>query len=105
MSGHGRDHRALLPSVDRVLTTPAAVALIERHGRALVLDAVREALAKRRAAGEAASIADIVDTPIAGGVDFDNVGCGSGGNRQTARALVARSLVYIGMETIDRFGQ
>ncbi len=53
MSEPGRDRRAGLPSVDRVLTAPAAAALIERHGRALVLDAVRRALAEHRAADAA----------------------------------------------------
>jgi L-seryl-tRNA(Ser) seleniumtransferase len=37
-----------LPSVDRVLRSAAAAALIEEYGRALVLDAVRSALAARR---------------------------------------------------------
>jgi len=55
-----RDRRAGLPSVDRVLSAPETAALIERHGRALVLDAVRQAIAARRAAGASASIADIV---------------------------------------------
>ena len=50
-SDTGRDRRAGLPSVDRVLSAPGAAALIEHYGRALVLDAVREALAERRAAG------------------------------------------------------
>ncbi|HEX2152317.1 MAG TPA: L-seryl-tRNA(Sec) selenium transferase [Stellaceae bacterium] len=60
MSNPGRDRRAGLPAVDRVLTAPAAAALIEHHGRALVLEAVRKAIAERRAAGEPASIEDIV---------------------------------------------
>ena len=55
-----RDRRAGLPSVDRVLSAPETAALIERHGRALVLDAVRQAIAARRAAGASASIVDIV---------------------------------------------
>ncbi len=46
MNENGRDRRAGLPSVDRVLSAPGAAALIEHHGRALVLDAVREALAE-----------------------------------------------------------
>src|SRR3954454_7160224 len=60
MSDPARDRRAGLPSVDRVLSAPGAAALIEQHGRALVLDAVRQALAERRAAGMPASIAEIV---------------------------------------------
>jgi L-seryl-tRNA(Ser) seleniumtransferase len=53
-----RAGRAALPSVDRVLQ--AASHLIEEHGRTLVLDAVREALAAHRRAGEPAPVADIV---------------------------------------------
>src|SRR4051794_34609515 len=55
-----RDRRAGLPSVHRVLNTPETAALIEQHGRALVLDAVRETLAGRRASGASASIEEIV---------------------------------------------
>jgi L-seryl-tRNA(Ser) seleniumtransferase len=46
-----------LPSVDRVLL--AAHELIAEYGRSLVLDAVRNTLAERRAAGQDAEIADI----------------------------------------------
>ncbi|HVC51735.1 MAG TPA: L-seryl-tRNA(Sec) selenium transferase [Stellaceae bacterium] len=53
----GRSGRAALPAVDRVLHEAAP--LIERHGRALVTDAVRDALAARRRAGEGATVADI----------------------------------------------
>jgi L-seryl-tRNA(Ser) seleniumtransferase len=56
-----------LPSVDRVLL--AAPGLIAEYGRSLVLDAVRNVLAERRAAGEDAEIADIVaaaETALAG---------------------------------------
>src|SRR5690242_10611569 len=61
MSGDGRDRRALLPSVDRVLSAPEAAALIERHGRALVLDAVRQVIAERRAAAMPATIEEIIE--------------------------------------------
>jgi L-seryl-tRNA(Ser) seleniumtransferase len=47
-----RQGRAALPSVDRVLR--GAEALIERYGRGLVTDAVREALAGHREQGAAA---------------------------------------------------
>jgi len=47
-----RQGRAALPSVDRVLRE--AGALIDMHGRALVTEAVRDALAARRERGEAA---------------------------------------------------
>ncbi len=60
MNGHGRDRRASLPAVDRVLTAPGAALLIEHHGRALVLDAVRAVLAEHRAAGTPASVEEIV---------------------------------------------
>src|SRR4051794_21472096 len=52
--------RINLPPVDRVLSAPDAAALIDSHGRALVLDAVRQAIAARRAATARASIAEIV---------------------------------------------
>jgi L-seryl-tRNA(Ser) seleniumtransferase len=55
------DRRAALPSVDRVLQAPAAVRLIERHGRALVTQAVREALASSRADGAATDAEAILD--------------------------------------------
>jgi L-seryl-tRNA(Ser) seleniumtransferase len=55
--GTARHGRAALPSVDRVLR--AATALIERHGRALVADAVREVLAVHRQSGNAAGL-DII---------------------------------------------
>jgi L-seryl-tRNA(Ser) seleniumtransferase len=60
MRDSGRDRRAGLPSVDRVLSAPEAAVLIERHGRALVLDTVRRAIAGYRAAAEAASLDKIV---------------------------------------------
>ncbi|HEX3884831.1 MAG TPA: L-seryl-tRNA(Sec) selenium transferase [Stellaceae bacterium] len=47
-----------LPSVDRVLQ--ASPELIAKYGRSLVLDAVRAALAERRAGGEDAGIPDIL---------------------------------------------
>ncbi len=55
-----RDRRAALPAVDLVLRAPGATALIERHGRSLVLDAVRDVLAECRNAGEPASVEAIV---------------------------------------------
>jgi L-seryl-tRNA(Ser) seleniumtransferase len=53
-----RQGRAALPAVDRVLR--AAGALIEAHGRALVTEAVRHALAARRADSVAADIPTIL---------------------------------------------
>lgn len=44
------DDLAQLPSVDRLLTHPAVVALIESHGRAVVTRLVRDTLAEARAA-------------------------------------------------------
>ncbi|HXC30195.1 MAG TPA: L-seryl-tRNA(Sec) selenium transferase [Stellaceae bacterium] len=58
MSTTGREGRAALPSVDRVLR--AADALIDAHGRTLVTEAVRHALAARRADGVAADIPAIL---------------------------------------------
>jgi L-seryl-tRNA(Ser) seleniumtransferase len=49
MASGERQGRASLPSVDRVLR--GADVLIERHGRALVTEAVREALAEHRKQG------------------------------------------------------
>jgi L-seryl-tRNA(Ser) seleniumtransferase len=42
-----------LPSVDRLLKHPAVAALIETHGRAVVTDIARDALAQARAAAQA----------------------------------------------------
>jgi L-seryl-tRNA(Ser) seleniumtransferase len=54
------DLRAALPAVDRVLRAPAAAALLARYGRLPVTEAVREALAVSRAAGDVASVEAIV---------------------------------------------
>jgi L-seryl-tRNA(Ser) seleniumtransferase len=51
-----RAGRAALPSVDRVLRAAGASILIEQHGRALVLDAVRSMLADYRSRRQGASI-------------------------------------------------
>ncbi|HEX5452566.1 MAG TPA: L-seryl-tRNA(Sec) selenium transferase [Stellaceae bacterium] len=59
MSEARQDRRAALPAVDRVLRAPETAPLIERHGRALVTEAVREALAAARANGADATAADI----------------------------------------------
>jgi L-seryl-tRNA(Ser) seleniumtransferase len=56
-----RAGRAALPAVDRVLRSPHAAALIERHGRALVVDAVRSMLADYRRRREGASVAAILE--------------------------------------------
>jgi L-seryl-tRNA(Ser) seleniumtransferase len=55
-----RTGRSALPAVDRVLRAPGAAALIERHGRALVVDAVRNILAAYRSRGEAVSLETIL---------------------------------------------
>jgi L-seryl-tRNA(Ser) seleniumtransferase len=55
-----RDRRAALPAVDRVLRSPGAALLIERYGRLLVADAIRDAIAERRSSGETASVEAIV---------------------------------------------
>src|SRR5262249_41282902 len=59
-SAPARAGRAALPSVDRVLRSSAAAALIERHGRALVVDALRDPLAEYRHRHQATSIDLIV---------------------------------------------
>ncbi len=55
-----RQGRAALPAVDRIMRSEAGGALIGRYGRALVVDAVRAALAARRAAAAGAVVADII---------------------------------------------
>jgi L-seryl-tRNA(Ser) seleniumtransferase len=62
MSEPGPDRRRpALPAVDRVLRAPGIAALIDRYGRSLVVNAVRDAIAAaRRAADTSASVEDIV---------------------------------------------
>jgi L-seryl-tRNA(Ser) seleniumtransferase len=55
-----RQGRAALPAVDAVLRSTEGAALIERHGRALVTEAVRAELAERRRRGEPASVSELV---------------------------------------------
>jgi L-seryl-tRNA(Ser) seleniumtransferase len=55
-----RAGRAALPAVDRVLRSPGAAALIERHGRTLVLEIVRDTLAEYRRRGDGASVEMVV---------------------------------------------
>src|SRR5258708_39796642 len=55
-----RAGRAALPAVDRVLRAAGAAALIERHGRALVVEAARDTLAVYRGRGDGASVKAIV---------------------------------------------
>jgi L-seryl-tRNA(Ser) seleniumtransferase len=50
-----RAGRAALPAVDRVLRAPGAAALIERYGRTLVLETVRDTLAEYRSRGDGGS--------------------------------------------------
>jgi L-seryl-tRNA(Ser) seleniumtransferase len=66
MRERARDTRAALPAVDRVLRAPGADALIERYGRSLVVEAVRDAVAERRAARRTASAEAIVVASGAG---------------------------------------
>ena len=55
-SARVRVGRAALPSVDRVLRSSGAETLIERHGRALVVDVVRSTLAAYRGRRQATSV-------------------------------------------------
>jgi L-seryl-tRNA(Ser) seleniumtransferase len=55
-----RRGRAALPAVDRVLRAADSRALVAQYGRPLVRDAVRTALAARRAAGAADSVEAIL---------------------------------------------
>jgi L-seryl-tRNA(Ser) seleniumtransferase len=61
MTGSEHRARAALPAVDKVLRSEWGAALIARYGRALVLDAVRTALARRRDLGAGASVAEVVE--------------------------------------------
>ncbi|MBL8383931.1 MAG: L-seryl-tRNA(Sec) selenium transferase [Burkholderiales bacterium] len=61
MTGVVPEARARLPSIDRLLAAPEALALIERHGRTAVVEAVRAAVDEARArlaAGAGAGAAD-----------------------------------------------
>ncbi len=60
MTAADRQGRAALPAVDLILRSAGGCALTARYGRALVLDAVRAALAERRESGEGAPVAAIV---------------------------------------------
>jgi L-seryl-tRNA(Ser) seleniumtransferase len=60
-----RDKRSALPAIDRVLRAPGAALLIERHGRSLVADAVRNAVAEHRSAGDAASPEATIEAIVA----------------------------------------
>ncbi len=57
-----RAGRAALPAVDKVLRAPGAAALIECHGRALVLQIVRDTLAEYRSRGRGATVEAIIAT-------------------------------------------
>src|SRR5258706_4942682 len=60
MNAPVRAGRAALPAVDRVLRAAGAAALIERHGRTLVLETVRDTLAEFRSRSDSASVEAIV---------------------------------------------
>jgi L-seryl-tRNA(Ser) seleniumtransferase len=59
-SARVRVGRAALPSVDRVLRSSGAETLIERHGRALVVDVVRSTLAAYRGRRQATSVETVL---------------------------------------------
>jgi L-seryl-tRNA(Ser) seleniumtransferase len=61
MTGNERQGRSGLPSVDLVLRSEEAGALIGRYGRSMVVHAVRTALAGRRRCGVAAAAAAILE--------------------------------------------
>src|ERR1051326_6333594 len=59
-SARVRVGRAALPSVDRVLRSSGAETMIERHGRALVVDVVRSTLAAYRGRRQATSVETVL---------------------------------------------
>ncbi|MBO0737200.1 MAG: L-seryl-tRNA(Sec) selenium transferase [Alphaproteobacteria bacterium] len=61
MTAAERHGRSALPAVDRVLRSEEAAKLIARHGRPLVVDAIRTALARRRGRGAAATAEAIIE--------------------------------------------
>ena len=65
MTGEERRGRLGLPAVDRVLRSEAAVAMIARYGRPLVVDAVRTTLAARRRCNAPASVESIIEESAA----------------------------------------
>jgi L-seryl-tRNA(Ser) seleniumtransferase len=60
-----RDDRSALPAVDRVLRAEGVRILVSQYGRALVVDAVRAALDRRRRCGAGASVAAIIEDSAA----------------------------------------
>ena len=56
-----RRGRLGLPGVDRVLRSEAAIAIIARYGRPLVVEAIRTALAGRRRSDTPASVESILE--------------------------------------------
>jgi L-seryl-tRNA(Ser) seleniumtransferase len=56
-----RRGRLGLPGVDRVLRSEAAIAIIARYGRPLVVEAIRTALAERRRSDTPASVESILE--------------------------------------------
>ncbi|WP_290650251.1 L-seryl-tRNA(Sec) selenium transferase [Aquisalimonas sp.] len=61
MTGVHPDARSRLPAVDTVLGWPAIAALVSTHGRPLIVEAIREALAARRLVNEPAPAQALVD--------------------------------------------
>ncbi|HMD64138.1 MAG TPA: L-seryl-tRNA(Sec) selenium transferase, partial [Stellaceae bacterium] len=65
MTVEDRRGRLGLPAVDRVLRSEAAVAMITRYGRPLVVEAVRSALAAQRRSGAPGSVDLILEESAA----------------------------------------
>ena len=66
---------ALLPSVDKLLGDPAVQALVERHGRVVVVGAIRDLLAGQREAisrGQAASPGDALARSLGEAIESRN---------------------------------
>jgi L-seryl-tRNA(Ser) seleniumtransferase len=61
MTAEEQRSRSGLPAVDRVLRSEAAIAMIARYGRPLVVEAIRTAVSARRRCGASASVSSIIE--------------------------------------------
>ena len=101
------DPRRRLPAVDAVLRSPAVAALAAAHPRALVADRVREALARRRAAGEgdeglAAEVAAALRPSLRRVINATGVALSTNlGRAPLAEEAVAAAVAAAGYSTLE----